>query len=89
MERDLHDGAQQRIVALTMMLGLARLDAPPGPLANQLARAHEEAGKALSELPERRVRRSAPAGKRALPEGGPGVVRAMRPRQDSNLRPSA
>ncbi|MET9656951.1 sensor domain-containing protein [Streptomyces sp. NPDC006510] len=49
IERDLHDGAQQRIVALTMMLGLARLDAPPGPLADQLARAHEEAGKALAD----------------------------------------
>ncbi|MET9917190.1 sensor domain-containing protein [Streptomyces sp. NPDC006435] len=52
IERDLHDGAQQRIVALTMMLGLARLDAPPGPLADQLARAHEEAGRALAELRE-------------------------------------
>lgn len=37
IERDLHDGAQQRLVALTMTLGLARLDAPPGPLAGQLA----------------------------------------------------
>ncbi|MER5846003.1 sensor domain-containing protein [Streptomyces sp. NPDC002012] len=52
IERDLHDGAQQRIVALTMMLGLARLDASPGPLADQLTRAHEEAGKALAELRE-------------------------------------
>ncbi len=52
IERDLHDGAQQRLVALTMTLGLARLDAPPGPLADQLTRAHEEAGKALAELRE-------------------------------------
>ncbi|MEU7404683.1 sensor domain-containing protein [Streptomyces sp. NPDC044948] len=52
IERDLHDGAQQRLVALTMALGLARLDAPPGPLADQLARAHGEAGKALEELRE-------------------------------------
>lgn len=52
IERDLHDGAQQRLVALTMTLGLARLDAPPGPLAKQLARAHEEAGHALAELRE-------------------------------------
>ncbi|MFF3740261.1 sensor domain-containing protein [Streptomyces sp. NPDC002566] len=53
VERDLHDGAQQRLVALTMSLGLARLDAPPGgPLAEQLARAHEEAGAALAELRE-------------------------------------
>ncbi|WP_141312742.1 sensor histidine kinase [Streptomyces spinoverrucosus] len=52
IERDLHDGAQQRLVALTMTLGLARLDAPPGPLADQLAQAHEEAGRALAELRE-------------------------------------
>ncbi|MYS36412.1 two-component system sensor kinase [Streptomyces sp. SID4920] len=52
IERDLHDGAQQRIGALTMTLGLARLDAPPGALADQLAKAHDEAGKALAELRE-------------------------------------
>jgi signal transduction histidine kinase len=52
IERDLHDGAQQRLVALTMTLGLARLDVPPGPLADQLARAHEEAGRTLAELRE-------------------------------------
>lgn len=52
IERDLHDGAQQRLVALAMTLGLARLDAPPGPLADQLAKAHEEAGEALAELRE-------------------------------------
>ena len=50
IERDLHDGAQQRLIALTMMLGVARLDAPPGPLADQLARANDEAGKVLVEL---------------------------------------
>lgn len=50
IERDLHDGAQQRLVALSMMLGLARLDAPAGPLADQLSRAHDEAGQALVEL---------------------------------------
>ncbi|MFJ8658727.1 sensor histidine kinase [Streptomyces sp. NPDC093795] len=52
IERDLHDGAQQRLVALTMTLGLARLDAPPGPLAAQLAKAHTEAGQVLTELRE-------------------------------------
>ncbi|KUJ65007.1 histidine kinase [Streptomyces albus subsp. albus] len=53
IERDLHDGAQQRLVALSMTLGLARLDAPPGSaLAAQLAAAHREAGEALSELRE-------------------------------------
>ncbi|MGW6392010.1 sensor domain-containing protein [Streptomyces sp. NPDC055103] len=52
IERDLHDGAQQRLVALTMTLGLARLDTPPGPLADQLAKAHAEAGQVLTELRE-------------------------------------
>ncbi|WP_282692256.1 sensor histidine kinase [Streptomyces sp. CC208A] len=52
IERDLHDGAQQRLVALSLTLGLARLDAPSGPLADQLAKAHEEAGAALAELRE-------------------------------------
>ncbi|MGW0331256.1 sensor histidine kinase [Streptomyces sp. NPDC003011] len=52
IERDLHDGAQQRLVALTMTLGLARLDVPSGPLADQLAKAHQEAGQALTELRE-------------------------------------
>lgn len=53
IERDLHDGAQQRLVALTMTLGLARLDAAPGsPLAAQLATAHDEAGNVLTELRE-------------------------------------
>ncbi|MFG2898526.1 sensor domain-containing protein [Streptomyces zaomyceticus] len=52
IERDLHDGAQQRLVALTMTLGLARLDVPPGPLAEQLAKAHTEAGRVLTELRE-------------------------------------
>jgi signal transduction histidine kinase len=35
-----------------MTLGLARLDAPPGPLADRLTTAHEEAGKVLAELRE-------------------------------------
>ncbi|MFI2613388.1 sensor histidine kinase [Streptomyces sp. NPDC018584] len=53
IERDLHDGAQQRLVALTMRLGLARLDAAPGSaLAGQLAAAHDEAGHVLTELRE-------------------------------------
>ncbi|MEV6675532.1 sensor domain-containing protein [Streptomyces erythrochromogenes] len=52
IERDLHDGAQQRLVALAMTLGLARLDAPPGPLADRLATAQAEAGRVLAELRE-------------------------------------
>ena len=30
IQRDLHDGAQQRLVSLTLQLGLARLDLPAG-----------------------------------------------------------
>ncbi|MFD9906081.1 sensor histidine kinase [Streptomyces sp. NPDC059063] len=53
IERDLHDGAQQRLVALSMTLGLARLDADPeGPLAARLATAHREADQVLAELRE-------------------------------------
>jgi signal transduction histidine kinase len=53
IERDLHDGAQQRLVALSMKLGLARLDLPPGsPAAVQVAEAHELARDALDELRE-------------------------------------
>ncbi|MEO3799418.1 sensor histidine kinase [Nonomuraea sp. B1E8] len=53
IERDLHDGAQQRLVALSMRLGLARLDLPlDSPAADELAQAHEEAQRALAELRE-------------------------------------
>ncbi|MEV0091761.1 sensor domain-containing protein [Streptomyces sp. NPDC050738] len=50
IERDLHDGAQQRLVALTMTLGLLRMDAPPGPLADRIGGAHDEAGQVLVEI---------------------------------------
>ncbi|MFD9848764.1 sensor histidine kinase [Streptomyces parvus] len=52
IERDLHDGAQQRLVALSMTLGLARLEKPAEPLAGLLERAHEEASAALVEIRE-------------------------------------
>ncbi|MEU5974571.1 sensor histidine kinase [Streptomyces sp. NPDC047315] len=53
IERDLHDGAQQRLVALTMKLGLAGLDLPPGSRAAQeVADAHRMAKEALAELRE-------------------------------------
>ncbi len=53
IERDLHDGAQQRLVSLSMKLGLARLDLPPGsPAEAQVAEAHEEAKRVLAELRE-------------------------------------
>ncbi|MFI7393146.1 sensor histidine kinase [Streptomyces tendae] len=53
IERDLHDGAQQRLVALTVRLGLAALDLPPGSAAAQeVAAAHTLAKEALTELRE-------------------------------------
>jgi signal transduction histidine kinase len=53
IERDLHDGAQQRLVALSMQLGLARLELPAGsPSAEPVAAAHELARQALTELRE-------------------------------------
>jgi signal transduction histidine kinase len=53
IERDLHDGAQQRLVALTMSLGLAQLEVAPGsPAAKHLADAQEQAERAHAELRE-------------------------------------
>ena len=53
IERDLHDGAQQRLVALSMQLGLARLEVPPGsPAETPLAAAQDLAKQALAELRE-------------------------------------
>jgi signal transduction histidine kinase len=51
IERDLHDGAQQRLVSLNVMLGLAVLDTEPdSPLAGQLAKAQEQVTLAVDEL---------------------------------------
>jgi signal transduction histidine kinase len=53
IERDLHDGAQQKLVSLTMQLGLARLDLPPGsPAAETVAAAHGQAKQLMAELRE-------------------------------------
>ncbi|SHN25845.1 sensor histidine kinase [Cryptosporangium aurantiacum] len=53
IERDLHDGAQQRLVALTVELGLARLDLPADSDAGRrVASAHDQAKLALGELRE-------------------------------------
>jgi signal transduction histidine kinase len=56
IERDLHDGAQQRLVALAMDLGLARErlergDDPAGT-AELIGHAHDEAKRAITELRE-------------------------------------
>jgi signal transduction histidine kinase len=52
IERDLHDGAQQRLVVLAMNLGLARttLTDLPEPARAVIAAAHDEAVAALAEL---------------------------------------
>ncbi|MEW9555737.1 histidine kinase [Nonomuraea sp. NPDC050783] len=52
IERDLHDGAQQRLVSLAMNLGLARatLTDLPEPAREAIEQAHEEAKQALKEL---------------------------------------
>jgi signal transduction histidine kinase len=52
LERDLHDGAQQRLVSLALTLRLARekLDAEPAQTALLLDRAREELDQALGEL---------------------------------------
>lgn len=52
IERDLHDGAQQRLVALAMDLGRARerFDTEPERARQLVDEAHEEAKAALAEL---------------------------------------
>ena len=50
IERDLHDGVQQRLVALTMTLGRAELDVPEGPGWIAVQDAHRQAEEALDEL---------------------------------------
>jgi signal transduction histidine kinase len=51
LERDLHDGTQQRLVALAMRLGMARVQAQTAEQAQQaLAEAHEDAKATLAEL---------------------------------------
>jgi signal transduction histidine kinase len=51
LERDLHDGTQQRLVSLAMNLGMARAQATSTQDARQaIADAHEEAKAALTEL---------------------------------------
>ncbi|MFD7654705.1 sensor histidine kinase [Actinosynnema sp. NPDC059797] len=50
IERDLHDGVQQRLVALGVLLGRARRN--PGAAADLLAQAHEESRHVLEDLRE-------------------------------------
>ncbi len=53
IERDLHDGAQQRLIALTLKLGIAKLDIPEdSPAREPVAEAHEQAKQLMAELRE-------------------------------------
>src|SRR3569833_1682934 len=50
IDRDLHAGAQQRLVSLAMNLGLARVHAQDDQAGQAIADAHEEALLALTEM---------------------------------------
>ena len=51
IERDLHDGAQQRLVALNVALGMARLDVPDDSrTAEQLEHAQQQTRLALEDV---------------------------------------
>ncbi|GAA0963313.1 sensor histidine kinase [Virgisporangium aurantiacum] len=54
IERDLHDGAQQHLVLLTMKLGLAQVElaGTPGQAANLVGEANEQARLALASMRE-------------------------------------
>jgi len=54
IERDLHDGAQQRLIAVAVTLGLAesRIETDPKGAAELIAQAREEAQLAVKELRE-------------------------------------
>lgn len=52
IERDLHDGVQQRLVALGLLLGRARRADDPGRTGELLRQAHEESQQALRDLRE-------------------------------------
>jgi signal transduction histidine kinase len=52
IERDLHDGAQQRLVKLSMDLGMAKekLDSDPEAARELINEAHEESKRAMAEI---------------------------------------
>jgi signal transduction histidine kinase len=78
IERDLHDGTQQRLVSLAVNLGLAMATRPdlPGEAREVIAEAHLEAKEAIAELND--LVRGAP-GRPRRPRAGRGVVRVGRP----------
>ncbi|WP_290867490.1 sensor histidine kinase [Hamadaea sp.] len=84
IERDLHDGAQQRLIGLTLQLGLARHDLPPeSPAGQAVAAAHEQAKQLMGELrdliqgirPQILTDRGLPAALRELADRSPIGVR--------------
>ena len=52
IERDLHDGTQQRLMSLALTLGMARSTLADGPARDVIVTAHDEAVAALTELRE-------------------------------------
>ncbi|WP_342769831.1 sensor histidine kinase [Thermomonospora umbrina] len=52
IERDLHDGVQQRLVGLAMLIGRARRSGDPERSAELMRQAHEESQRALEDLRE-------------------------------------
>ncbi|WP_433468814.1 sensor histidine kinase [Spirillospora sp. CA-128828] len=52
IERDLHDGVQQRLVALGMLIGRARRAGAQDKASELLKQAHEESQRALADLRE-------------------------------------
>ncbi|MGO1049279.1 sensor histidine kinase [Crossiella sp. CA198] len=52
IERDLHDGVQQRLVALGLLIGRARRGADPARAETLLAQAHQECQEILNDLRE-------------------------------------
>ncbi|MGS2587711.1 sensor histidine kinase [Streptomyces hebeiensis] len=52
IERDLHDGVQQQLVALGMLLGRARRSSDPARARELLRQAHDQSGAVLTELRE-------------------------------------
>ena len=77
IERDLHDGAQQRLVSLTLQLGLARLDLPPGSPAAQTVDRRARAGQAA----DGRAARADPRHPAADPDRPRPARRARRARR--------
>ena len=80
IERDLHDGAQQRLLALAAQLQAALINGEPERLREALTIGVEQSQTAVRELPR--------AGQRAAPVGARGR-RAWRPRSTISRRGTA